>query len=72
MTITITPEMEQLKAAHKATWDSGNYAAVADAFVLEVGETATARPRSGRTSNCSMSRRAPAALQFPPRSRAHG
>ncbi len=40
MTITITPEMEALKAAHKATWDSGDYGAVADAFVLEVGETA--------------------------------
>jgi len=40
MTITITPEIEALKAAHKATWDSGDYGAVADAFVLEVGETA--------------------------------
>lgn len=40
MTTTITPEIETLKAAHKATWDSGDYAAVADAFVLEVGETA--------------------------------
>ena len=41
-TATITPEMEALKAAHKVTWDSGDYAAVADAFVLEVGETAVA------------------------------
>ncbi len=40
MTITITPEMEALKAAHKVTWDSGDDGAIADAFVLEVGETA--------------------------------
>jgi SAM-dependent methyltransferase len=45
MTTTITPEMTQLKAAHRATWASGDYAAVADAFVLEVGETAVAKAR---------------------------
>jgi SAM-dependent methyltransferase len=40
---TMTVEMEQLKAAHRATWASGDYAAVADAFVLGVGQTAVAR-----------------------------
>jgi SAM-dependent methyltransferase len=39
---TMTVEMEQLKAAHRATWASGDYAAVADAFVLGVGQTAVA------------------------------
>jgi SAM-dependent methyltransferase len=47
MTITITNEMAELKAAHKVTWDSGNYAAIADAFVLEVGETAVAKATLG-------------------------
>jgi ubiquinone/menaquinone biosynthesis C-methylase UbiE len=41
-TMTVTVELEQLKAAHRATWASGDYAAVADAFVLPVGETAVA------------------------------
>ena len=40
--MTMTVEMEQLKAAHRATWASGDYAAVADAFVLGVGQTAVA------------------------------
>ena len=39
---TMTVEMEQLKAAHRATWASGDYTAVADAFVLGVGQTAVA------------------------------
>ena len=39
---TMTVEMEQLKAAHRATWASGDYAAVADAFVLGVGQTTVA------------------------------
>lgn len=42
MITTLTVEMEQLKAAHRAIWASGDYAAVADAFVLGVGETAVA------------------------------
>jgi SAM-dependent methyltransferase len=42
-TMTMTMEIEQLKAAHRATWASGDYAAVADAFVLDVGATAVAR-----------------------------
>jgi SAM-dependent methyltransferase len=40
---TITPEIEQLKAAHRATWASGDYAAVAEAFVRDVGLTAVAK-----------------------------
>ena len=47
MTITITNEMAELKAAHKVTWDSGDYTAVADAFVLEVGETAVEKATLG-------------------------
>ena len=41
--MTMTVEIQQLKAAHRATWASGDYAAVADAFVLDVGATAVAR-----------------------------
>jgi SAM-dependent methyltransferase len=40
--MTLTVEINQLKAAHRATWASGDYAAVADAFVSDVGETAVA------------------------------
>jgi SAM-dependent methyltransferase len=40
--MTITTEIEELKAAHRATWASGEYAAVADAFVTEVGRAAVA------------------------------
>ena len=47
MTMTMTNEMAELKAAHKVTWDSGDYAAIADAFVLEVGETAVAKATLG-------------------------
>lgn len=32
----------QLKAAHRATWDSGDYTAVADRYVIPVGATALA------------------------------
>jgi SAM-dependent methyltransferase len=41
-TMTMTLEIEQLKAAHRATWASGDYAAVAEAFVRDVGLTAVA------------------------------
>jgi SAM-dependent methyltransferase len=40
--MTMTVEIEQLKAAHRATWASGDYTAVADAFVRDVGATAVA------------------------------
>jgi SAM-dependent methyltransferase len=43
MTTTMTSDIERLKAAHRATWASGDYAAVADAFVLDVGATAVER-----------------------------
>jgi SAM-dependent methyltransferase len=40
---TATPvEITQLKAAHRATWASGNYTAIADAYVIPVGRTALA------------------------------
>jgi SAM-dependent methyltransferase len=42
-TMTMTLELEQLKAAHRATWASGDYAAVAQAFVSDVGLTAVAK-----------------------------
>jgi SAM-dependent methyltransferase len=35
-------EIDELKAAHRATWASGDYAAVADAFVRDVGRAAVA------------------------------
>jgi SAM-dependent methyltransferase len=41
--MTMTVELEQLKLAHRATWASGNYAAVAEAFVRDVGLTAVAK-----------------------------
>ncbi len=40
--MTITAELEQLKAAHRVTWAAGDYDAVAQAFVREVGATAVA------------------------------
>jgi len=40
--MTMTVEIKQLKAAHRATWASGDYVAVADAFVRDVGATAVA------------------------------
>jgi SAM-dependent methyltransferase len=40
--MTMTVQIEQLKSAHRATWASGDYVAVADAFVRDVGETAVA------------------------------
>jgi SAM-dependent methyltransferase len=40
--MTMTIEIEKLKAAHRATWASGDYTAVADAFVRGLGETAVA------------------------------
>jgi len=44
-----TLEMDQLKAAHRTTWDSGDYASVAQTLVLEVGASAVAAagPRPG-------------------------
>lgn len=41
--MTVTIEIEELKAAHRATWASGDYAAVAEAFVSDVGEAAVAK-----------------------------
>lgn len=38
-----TTEMEQLKAAHRATWDSGDYSAVAERYVTPVGRVALDR-----------------------------
>jgi SAM-dependent methyltransferase len=46
-TPTMTPEIAALKAAHQATWAAGDYAAVADAFVLDVGRTAVANAGLG-------------------------
>lgn len=42
-TMTMTVEIQELKAAHRATWASGDYAAVAEAFVRDVGLTAVAK-----------------------------
>jgi SAM-dependent methyltransferase len=42
-TMTLTVELEQLKLAHRATWASGDYAAVAEAFVRDVGLTTVAK-----------------------------
>jgi SAM-dependent methyltransferase len=42
-TMTTTLEIEELKAAHRAAWASGDYAAVAEAFVRDVGLTAVAK-----------------------------
>ena len=43
MTTTTTTELDQLKEAHRATWNSGDYAAVADRFVTPLGATALAQ-----------------------------
>jgi len=40
--MTTTTAIDQLKEAHRATWDSGDYASVARTQVLEVGETTAA------------------------------
>jgi SAM-dependent methyltransferase len=42
-TMTMTVEIEQLKASHRATWASGDYAAVAEAFVRDIGLRAVAK-----------------------------
>jgi ubiquinone/menaquinone biosynthesis C-methylase UbiE len=38
--MTTTTAIDQLKAAHRATWDSGDYTDVADRFVIPVGQAA--------------------------------
>src|SRR5215211_2969626 len=38
--MTTTTAIDQLKAAHRATWDSGDYTDVADRFVIPVGNAA--------------------------------
>ena len=38
--MTTTTAIDQLKAAHRATWDSGDYTDVADRFVLPLGQAA--------------------------------
>jgi SAM-dependent methyltransferase len=40
---TATAEIVQLKAAHRAAWASGDYPAVAEAFVRDIGRVAVAR-----------------------------
>ena len=47
---TTTTEIEELKAKHRATWDSGDYAAVARDLVPEVADVAVAaaEPRPGQ------------------------
>jgi SAM-dependent methyltransferase len=40
MTYHTTTAIDQLKAAHRATWDSGDYTDVADRFVIPVGRAA--------------------------------
>ena len=54
-TMTTTTGIEQLKAAHRATWDSGDYAPVAETLVLEVADAAVAAagPRPARRSSTS-------------------
>ena len=46
---TTTAAIDELKAAHRATWDSGDYAAVARDLVTEVAEAAVeaAQPAAG-------------------------
>ena len=48
---TTTTEIDQLKAAHRVTWDSGDYAAVARDLVSEVADVAveTLAPQPGET-----------------------
>jgi SAM-dependent methyltransferase len=38
--MTTTTAIDQLKAAHRATWDSGDYTDVADRFVIPLGRAA--------------------------------
>jgi SAM-dependent methyltransferase len=38
--MTTTTAIDELKAAHRATWDSGDYTDVADRFVIPVGQAA--------------------------------
>lgn len=38
--MTTITEIDQLKAAHRATWDSGDYTDVADRFVIPLGRAA--------------------------------
>jgi SAM-dependent methyltransferase len=38
--LTTTTAIDQLKAAHRATWDSGDYTDVADRFVIPLGTSA--------------------------------
>ena len=38
--MTITTAIDQLKAVHRATWESGDYTSVADKFVIPLGTTA--------------------------------
>src|SRR5919197_4926184 len=38
--MTTTTPIDQLKEAHRATWDSGDYTDVADRFVIPVGQAA--------------------------------
>ena len=68
--MTTTSEIDQLKAAHRATWASGDYHAVAEAFVRDAGLTAVARPASSPVRRCSTSPPAPGTRRSPPRSRA--
>jgi SAM-dependent methyltransferase len=42
MTTMTTPEIDELKAAHRVTWAAGDYAAVAEALVLDVAASAVA------------------------------
>lgn len=47
--MTTTTAIDQLKAAHRATWDSGDYTNVADRFVIPLGTAAlnAANPAPG-------------------------
>jgi SAM-dependent methyltransferase len=47
--MTTTTAIDQLKAMHRATWDSGDYTNVADRFVIPLGTTAlkAANPAPG-------------------------
>ena len=41
--MTTTTRIDELKAAHRATWDSGDYTDVADRFVIPLGTQRTTR-----------------------------
>ena len=64
--MSATVEMDQLKAAHRATWDSGNYASVAQTQVLEVGETTAAAAGVQPGRRCSTWPPARATRRSPP------